>query len=332
MHLSTQALFLHDRLIQGALGDEGRAALAADIQNRRRTAYTDRDAQIGALQDSAARLLERARELSVAVVEADVRSGELVTLTQDFYVRRVTESDARFQARLDTDRGLAVRGRLSTSRLIGSTGQTETFGHSRFTMLAYVGEADLGASPPWIELRPAFIGWRLQHTNSAWAPLDDLRVVRVDQIDQFAAIRRKRATAAARRAVSQMPESDIKRAFATIAGEPYVPKDWAGETSDLFTDRLSIDGTPLSVAFAFKGPGVRDSLHIASMGKRGDQALRLATEPADVFAVQHHGPIAADVRNLLSALARQHRRRFMVIDGETTACILQEYGHLPASQ
>jgi hypothetical protein len=329
MRLATQALFLHDRLITGAFDEEGQEALQCDIQRRRRTSFTERDAHIGALQDAAARLLEDARELSVAGVEGDVEPGELVSLTQDLYIRRASEEEGRFRAKLDTDRQILVEGRFSRSWLVGSTGRSESFGHSRLTMLAYVGEVDLGALPPHIELRPVFFGWRLQASDSTWAPLDDLRVTWPNQIDQFAMIRGKRASAANRALVGRMPERDVKRAFAEIVGEPYVEKDWAGETSDLFTDRLSIAGEPISAAFAFKGPGVSGTLHIAGMGKRGDQAIRLATEPADVLVVQHHAAIGADVRNLLAALARRYAKRYMVIDGEITALILREYGQLP---
>jgi hypothetical protein len=33
-------------------------------------------------------------------------------------------------------------------------------------------------------------------------------------------------------------EESIKRAFANIIGESYVPKDWAGENQDLYTSRI----------------------------------------------------------------------------------------------
>jgi len=110
-----------------------------------------------------------------------------------------------------------------------------------------------------------------------------------------------------------------------------VPKDWAGETSDLFTSRLSIDHEPITAAFAFKGPGQRGPLHPADMGKRGDQALRLAQEPADLLVVQHHNAVTAPVRNLLSAVARQFGKRFMVLDGAATAMIFRAYKQLPNS-
>jgi hypothetical protein len=64
------------------------------------------------------------------------------------------------------------------------------------------------------------------------------------------------------------------------------------------------------------------------MGKRGDQAVRLAQELVDILVVQHHSAIVAAVSKLLSALARQQGKRFMVIDGASTAILLRSYGKL----
>jgi hypothetical protein len=284
---------------------------------------------VGAYEGVAATLITNARELSVARIEGDLGSGELVTLTQDLYIRRVTAERGAFRARLDSDRTTILKGRFSTGHLIGSTGQTETFGHHRFTMLAYVAELRLDHSPPEVELRPLFIGWRLEPAPEGLPPIvDDRREVWPQQIDQFAKMAGSRPGARDMKAVAEMPEEDIERAFAEIVGEPFVPKDWGGEASDLVSSRVSIGGEPLSAAFAFKGPSHRGRLYIANMGKRGDQALRLAHEPVDLFVVQHHDAVDAAVRNLLSALARQHGKRFMVIDGAATATILRAFDKL----
>lgn len=66
-----------------------------------------------------------------------------------------------------------------------------------------------------------------------------------------------RATAAQRAAVLTMSEEDVKCAFAEILGEPYVPRDWGGETSDLITSRMSIGGEPVAAASAFRARSPR---------------------------------------------------------------------------
>lgn len=327
-----QALFLHERLIANALDGAEQRELQADIERRRRgIAYQDDLAHVGAYEDVVARLLGRVRELGVAWLEGDLENGELVTLTQDFYIRRDNEDRGSFKAKLDSNRGVGITGRFSTSWLVGATGQSETFGHHRFTMLGYTGTFERNPPSPQVELRPVFIGWRMLGSGPL-AEHDDRREVWPQQIDQFARINGKRASAADRAAVRKMSEDRVKHAFAEIIGEPFVPKDWGGETSDLYTNRLTTSGKPLSAAFAFKGPSLKGTLYIAGMGARGDQALRLAHDPADLLVVQHHDAIAAEVRNLLSSIARMHGRRFMLIDGETTAVILGEYGKLPTSE
>src|SRR5690348_7545363 len=88
-----QALFLHDRLIAGALDPSERAGLAEEIKRRKEISHLDHVAVAGALEEVVARLLGGVRELGVAVLAGDLGSGELVTLTQDFYIRR--DSDER---------------------------------------------------------------------------------------------------------------------------------------------------------------------------------------------------------------------------------------------
>lgn len=329
MNVAVQAIFLHDRLIAAALEDHERERLWADVARRKLAGYSD-DAltHVGAYEDIVGRLLVSSAELDVAIVSEELQPGQLVTLSQNFYFRRINEERGAFRGWLDVDRTIRLHGRFSISRLIGATGKSETFGHRRFTMLAYVQDLDLASSPPTIELRPMFIGWRMV-AREAIAAHDDRREIWPQQCDQFEAIAGKRATATDRAAVALLSEEQVKNAFASIIGEPFVPKDWGGETSDLYTTRLTIEQEPVAAAFAFKGPALKGTLHPTGMGKRGDQGLRLAHEPADLMVVQHHGPIAAEVRNLMSALARSTGKRFMVIDGETTAIILATYGRRP---
>jgi hypothetical protein len=127
-------------------------------------------------------------------------------------------------------------------------------------MLAYVEKADLAGHEPSIALRPTFIGWRLAPDVPGLPSLvNDRAEVWVGEIDQFSAMRGRRVSKADLAAVSSMSEDAIKHAFADIIGEPFVPKDWPGETSDLSTTRLTIEGDPVSAAFAFKGPGRKGS-------------------------------------------------------------------------
>jgi hypothetical protein len=150
-------------------------------------------------------------------------------------------------------------------------------------------------------------------------------------IDSFEKVRELPAPGKAHlEAVLRMSEDDVKRAFAEIIGEPFVPKDWGGERSDLITSRLVIDKQPTSAAFIFKGPSVSGTMHPSNMGKRGDQLIRAFDEPVDMVVVQHCSAIANSVVRTAEALAYDLRRprRYCIIDGADTAQILRAYDKL----
>jgi hypothetical protein len=186
-----------------------------------------------------------------------------------------------------------------------------------------------------VEVQPFVIGDMISDVGGVLA-MSWSQTVRLypQAIDAFAKMNDVSApTSAELTLLQKMPEDDVKHAFAAIIGEPFVPKDWGGEKSDLSTSRLSVDGKPLSAAFIFKGPSVRGPMHPANMGKRGDQLPRAYDEPVDVIVVQHCDQIANSVVRLAEALAFDVRnpRRYCIIDGADTARILKAYGRLKAA-
>jgi hypothetical protein len=153
-----------------------------------------------------------------------------------------------------------------------------------------------------------------------------------EQIRAFENVTGKsRPSAAEVKAVAAMSEEDVKNAFAAIIGEPFIPKDWGGEKSDLQTNHLVVRGEPQSAAFIFKGPGMPGELHPSRMGRRGDQLVRAFEEPVEIVVIQHHSKIANSVVRMAEALASDaaRPRRYCVLDGADTARILKAYGRLP---
>jgi hypothetical protein len=151
------------------------------------------------------------------------------------------------------------------------------------------------------------------------------------QIDAFANLDSVRPPSdAALKELRQIPESKVKDAFAELVGEPFVPKDWGGEKSDLYTSRLTIQDKPISTAFIFKGPAVRGPMHPADLGRRGDQLIRAFDEPAELIVVQHCDQIATSVIRQAEALSADPAkpRRYCIIDGADTFRILKAYGKL----
>jgi hypothetical protein len=221
---------------------------------------------------------------------------------------------------------------VSDEHCVGSTGISSLSHRKHRTVIGVV----VDVSDSEIEIQPELIGQlRFADADMFGRVGADSLQIWPHQIDEFSRLGdSKRAPASALRRVAEMREDDVKSAFATLIGEPYVPNDWGGERSDLNTTRLRLEGKPLEASFVFKGPGAPKKMVIATLGKNGDQIARALTEQPDLVVVQHYGSIDATVRHLLErycffeTYARQRRTHWMVVDGETTAQILGAYGKL----
>ena len=159
---------------------------------------------------------------------------------------------------------------------------------------------------------------------------DERFEVHVDDIDSFARVRdipqpRGKAVLDPLR---DIPEQDIKTAFADMIGEQMVPKDWGGERSDLFSTRVRLNDKRISTAFAFKGKSKFHPMTMADLGKNGDQIPRLFSEPADLLVLQHCHQITPLVRETMRAFAERmgNLRLCCLIDGYDTLRLFQAYG------
>ena len=125
----------------------------------------------------------------------------------------------------------------------------------------------------------------------------------------------------------EIPETDIKNAFAEIIGELFVPKDWGGEMSDLVSTQVRLYGQQVSTAFAFKGPAKGKKMTMADLGKNGDQISRLYSEPTDFVVLQHCHGVTSAVRDHMRAFSTRiwRLRPFCIIDGADTVRILRAY-------
>jgi len=153
------------------------------------------------------------------------------------------------------------------------------------------------------------------------------QLVTVDDIDSFKKIRKIRKAQAS----LSIREAVFKSGVQRIIGEPGRFTDWGGETSDLFTTRVQLNGRRVAAAFAFKGRGTRGLLTPARLGKNGDQIQRLFTEDATLFLVQYNEQIAGSVVQQMSAFAQAKslstgRKIFYgVVDGSDSARLVTAY-------
>jgi len=101
----------------------------------------------------------------------------------------------------------------------------------------------------------------------------------------------------------RLPEAVVKKGIVKLLGEELDPKDWGGESNDIFTTRVTINGKRKRAAFALKGPATTGPLVPGKMGKNGDQIQRLFGSPAQVFFVQYEEEIKESVVYLMAQLA-----------------------------
>ena len=126
-------------------------------------------------------------------------------------------------------------------------------------------------------------------------------------------------------------EEVFKNGVKTIIGEQGRFKDWGGETSDLYTTRLRVDGRRRAAAFGFKGRGLKGLLTPARMGKNGDQVPRLFQEDADVFIVQYGGQISPSMLQAMAvyaqtkSLATGRKISYGTLDGQDSALLVVAY-------
>lgn len=127
-------------------------------------------------------------------------------------------------------------------------------------------------------------------------------------------------------------EDSIQLAIEQILDVVMHKKDWGGETNDLYTANVILNGQRIESAFLLKGSGLKkQTMEIADCGKNGDQILRLVGSPARLFVIQFVGNVSeaiiADIDGKAAALRAQGKdTRFCIIDGQDTARILRAYG------
>ena len=129
------------------------------------------------------------------------------------------------------------------------------------------------------------------------------RFITIDDVEQFSRVKKIKKLPE-RLSPERLPERTVKRGILRLLQEAKNPKDWGGESNDIFSVKLKARGRRQRAAFALKGPAKKGILVPAMMGKNGDQIQRLFGSPADVFFVQYEGEIAESVVTLMEQLAK----------------------------
>lgn len=129
------------------------------------------------------------------------------------------------------------------------------------------------------------------------------KFITIDAVDQFSKAKQVKEVTD-QMSPERLSEKQFKAGLLKLMRETKVPKDWGGETNDIFTTKLKIRGKTYRAAFALKGPAKKGPLTPGMMGKNGDQIQRLFNSPADVFFVQYEGEIKESVIGTMEAFAK----------------------------
>lgn len=333
--IALEPYFLHQDQVQSLLGEQRTESARARAARR----GDPRAALPYVLASELAEALPAlgVGELARCVLEQDLHVGQVVGAELEFAFERDRDQDApgvkpaRFTAMLDAGEPVHVAGSFNSARTASSSAAGGLTGIRRAYMIGTI--TDIAGER--IELRPIFIGIRslVNDNGDAEGLVPGLRVYPSD-IGQFSGIDFASPLAEnEREAVLRVPEDTVKRAFAELIGESYVPKDWGGERSDLYTSRVLARGRQVSAAWLLKGPGHPRAMDVKALGKNGDQIDRLFTEPAELLVLQHCHQIKPTVVGMMDAYAHDIRRlrSYMIIDGADTGRILRSLGPLPVA-
>jgi hypothetical protein len=329
------AWFLHDGLADALMGrSEGR------LRTKVRRIRTRHDANAWAYELEQWLRVHEVPSLEEAWLRGAARPGALVWAElpfrwSDVVRERAHASDgadvrSSFAGQMEVGEGaeVLVHGSFNPARLTCSTANSELRGVRTQYVLGHVAAADDES----VELRPVAIASRLLEPPGRHPEDGEWQRVFPEDIDQFREVDWAATVATGELdALRRVPEREVKRILAELLGEPTVPKDWGGETCDLYTDRLRVRGRPCSAAFLLKGPARFEPMTVRLLGANGDQLVRLATTPAQLLVVQHCHSIRPEVISLLRSLASdmRHVRRYMVLDGYDTYRLLSAFGAIP---
>jgi len=312
----------------------------------------ERTAIVGAYEDAALQWLTSAKlpTLGELVAEDRLTQGTFFTHIGVFNGRGISEAAGRFRrgqsvdkeavlwTKLDTLReGLTLTVQVHPQNYTSNSASVEMSGKKRLFLVGRLTECDTKN----LRAQAYIVGYLHEEPRKGMPSIDHFgrlpwhMEVFPQQIDNFAASTdEKMPTAAELAKMLTIPESEVKAAFASIIGEPFIPKDWGGEHSDLVSTQVRIENQSVSTAFAFKGPGKAKKLTVADLGKNGDQISRLFSEPSDFVVLQHCHGVTSAVRDHMRAFATRigQLRPFCIIDGADTLRIFKAYEKLGFSR
>lgn len=226
--------------------------------------------------------------------------------------------------------GLDIKERIVHIQLLGesevrkySFSQISDFGHAKYNNPTNMGELLMGAY------------WEAKSTRRYLERIvaNSYACLAPEEIDSFARIEEISPSDVSDLIPLELPESEIKSHLCKILGNPFIPKDWGGEASDIFCT-IKFRRKTVPAAFVLKGKAyAHKPLRIADLGKNGDQLVRMFSLQAKIFVVQSNGPVDGTVYNHIQCQVAEKLMTaqpvyYLVLDGVQTARLLRAYNML----
>lgn len=271
-------------------------------------------------------------------IDEELRKGEVIWFDNNFYFKGIIKASedfdkgklpayAEFHINLKRYNKL-IKGRYNFEHVHWSSATDRLSGHKNKFIIAYIDEVQDNE----ILLRPIFICDRFLKDETVYEFDSNTLRIDISEIDEFNQIEliphtNKELDIKKNKFIS---EEKIKHSIAEILNENNIPKDWGGETSDLFTNHIHINGKRYNAAFLLKGPSKFHPMTVKDLGVNGNQIVRLFDEPSEILILQHCHYIKPEIYKMMDAFASRfdNIRRYCIIDGIDTQRLFKAYNKI----
>jgi hypothetical protein len=337
-----QIYFVHPTVLMTAVDTEARVRLQQALAKAKLLPKVYENALLqSTFSDETKRFIVKSEipPLEELLVTGQSLQGKYVMIDRSFYFKGASKAAkykyagrpqpyVGFRVRLPEYPQLRITGNLDPLNLTTDTAYTKLERQSRVLMLAYVTDENGGE----VKLRPIVIADKVHSNNQENQRLVEYTSMQrlPEDIDEFSKMKDIDPRDVDINELKKYRETQVKAWLAEIIGEQFVPKDWAGEYSDLCTSHLQLNGQRLDAAFLLKGPAAFHPMEMTDLGKKGDQIVRLFQEPAGIYILQHCHSVSSAVRHTMEAFASRWYKQspYCIIDGNCTMRILKAYGKI----